>query len=137
MNNITYRKYENYSKEEIMELYNSVGWISYTEKPEMLCAAYANSLYILGAYIDNKLIGIIRVIGDGHSIIYIQDIIVHPSCQRKGIGSVLLNRVLEKYSNVYQKILLTNNEEKTVNFYESIGFTADYKLDLVAFGMFN
>ena len=137
MKNITFKQYINYKQEEIIKLYLSVGWINYTERPEMLKQAYSNSLYMIGAYDGDDLIGIIRVVGDGHSIIYIQDIIVLPDYQRRGIGKDLLERVLEKYVHVYQKILLTMNEEKTVKFYESVGFEADYNLGLVAFGMFS
>lgn len=137
MKNITFKQYINYKQEEIIKLYLSVGWINYTERPEMLKEAYKSSLYTIGAYDGDDLIGIIRVVGDGHSIIYIQDIIVLPDYQRRGIGKDLLERVLEKYAHVYQKILLTMNEEKTVKFYESVGFEADYNLGLVAFGMFS
>ena len=137
MKNITFKQNINYKQEEIIKLYLSVGWINYTERPEMLKQAYSNSLYMIGAYDGDDLIGIIRVVGDGHSIIYIQDIIVLPDYQRRGIGKDLLERVLEKYAHVYQKILLTMNEEKTVKFYESVGFEADYNLGLVAFGMFS
>lgn len=134
---ISLKPYQGYNQEEITGLYNSVGWISYTKKPEMLKKAYENSLYVLGAYSEEKLVGIVRVVGDGHSIIYIQDIIVDPSYQRKGIGSLLLDSVLERYKEVYQKILLTEKEDKTVKFYESVGFTADYDYGLVAFAQFN
>ncbi len=136
MKNITYKPYENFNEDEILKIYKSVGWVNYTENPDMLRNAYKNSLTILGAYDEDDLVGIIRVVGDGHSIIYIQDIIVRPDYQRCGIGSVLLENVLSMYSNVYQKILLTMKEEKTIKFYESIGFKADYDLDCVAFCQF-
>lgn len=137
MNTITTKAYGAYDKEEIVNIYASVGWINYTNNTDMLEQAYKHSLYILGAYEGDELVGIIRVVGDGHSIIYIQDIIVHPSHQRKGIGSLLLNKVLERYKDVYQKILMTMNEEKTVKFYESLGFIADYDIGCVAFGIYN
>ena len=37
--------------------------------------------------------------------------------------AALLRRVLEDYRHVYQKILMTDNTEKTVQFYTSAGFT--------------
>jgi|LGVF01.2.fsa_nt_gb ribosomal protein S18 acetylase RimI-like enzyme len=134
--NIKYKIYKDYQEEEVLKLYNSVQWANYTENPNMLKAAYENSLYILGAYDNDDLVGVIRVIGDGHSIIYIQDIIVRPDYQRYGIGSKLLSSALSTYSHVYQKILLTENEEKTVKFYESVGFKADHDLGCVAFCQF-
>ena len=41
-------EYRNYNESEILNLYQSVGWISYTNNPKMLENAYANSLKILG-----------------------------------------------------------------------------------------
>lgn len=89
----------------------------------------------LRQYLEYKeeLVGIIRVVGDGHSIIYIQDILVLPAYQRKGIGRLLLKNVLEKYSQVYQKVLLTDDQPKTKQFYESMGFRTADKFGCVGF----
>lgn len=133
MNNIIIKTYEGYKEEEIMPIYESVGWLNYTKKPEMLKQAYLHSLKVLAAYDGDKLVGLIRVVGDGHSIIYIQDIIVLPDYHRKGIGTQLFNQIMEQYADVYQKILLTENTPKTVEFYKQMGFTPDYVMDCVAF----
>ena len=114
--------YSKYNEEEILNLYKSVGWLNYTSNPAMLKNAYKNSLKILGAYDADKLVGIIRVVGDGYSIVYIQDMIVLPEYQRKGIGTLLLEKILFEYKNVYQKVLMTDNTEKTVRFYKTDGF---------------
>jgi len=45
---------------------------------------------------------IIRAVGDGRTIVFVQDIIVMPEYQRKGIGTKLLKAVMEKYKDVYQ-----------------------------------
>ena len=133
MENVQLKRYSVYREDEILALYKAMGWKNYYENPQMLKESYEHSLYILGAYAGEKLIGIIRVVGDGHSIIYIQDILVLLEHQRKGIGRQLLQRVLEKYSNVYQKVLLTDNQPKTVPFYESMGFWTADKLGCVGF----
>lgn len=125
--------YSKYNEEEILNLYKSVGWLNYTSNPAMLKNAYKNSLKILGAYDADKLVGIIRVVGDGYSIVYIQDMIVLPEYQRKGIGTLLLEKILFEYKNVYPKVLMTDNTEKTVRFYKSAGFMADTDIDSVAF----
>lgn len=65
------KEYKNYDETEILNLYKSVGWINYTNNPNMLKSAYSNSLKILGAYEKEKLLGIIRVVGDGHSVVFI------------------------------------------------------------------
>lgn len=122
MEPIQIRDYGHYNEEEILALYEGAGWHNYTKNPQMLRDAYEHSLCILGAYAGDSLVGILRMVGDGHSIIYIQDIIVAPALQRQGIGSRLLTQALERYTHVYQKVLLTDNTEKTVRFYEKLGF---------------
>lgn len=130
------RKYQNYNEDEITNLYKSVGWINYTNNPQMLKEAYANSLKILGAYNDEKLLGVIRVVGDGHSVVFIQDILVYPEYQRQGIGTALLQRILTEYKHVYQKHLLTENSEKMIQFYKSLGFTMDTDMGCRAFSIY-
>lgn len=119
----TVAEYSEYNEAEILNLYNSVGWTNYTDNPKMLQNAYANSLKIYGAYVDEKLIGIIRAVGDGYSQVYIQDILILPEYHRNGIGTALLQKMLDTYKDAYQLDLMTDNTEKTVKFYKSMGFT--------------
>lgn len=130
---ILIKEYIEYNEEEILHLYQSVGWINYVNNPKMLRNAYANSLKILGAYESEKLVGIIRTVGYGSSIVYIQDIVVLPEYQRQGIGRTLLKEILERYQNVYQKILFTDNTERTIRFYKSVGFEMDTDIECRAF----
>ena len=116
------KPYTQYSEAEILPLYKAVGWSNYYEHPEMLKKAYAGSLCTLAAYEDETLTGIIRCVGDGYSILFIQDILVYPEYQRRGIGTALMKAVLEKYPHTYQIELATDNTEKTVSFYKSLGF---------------
>ena len=116
--NIEIGEYKNYNPEEILNLYNNVGWYSYTNRPEMLEHAFEYSLKILGAHDGEKLIGIIRAVGDGYSVLIIQDILILPEYQRKGIGTKLLNSMLSLYPDVYQTQLVTDNTEKTIAFYK-------------------
>lgn len=127
------REYTEYKEQEILNLYQSVGWINYTQNPDMLKNAYEHSLKIIGAYDEEKLVGVIRVVGDGYSIIYIQDILVLPEYQHQGIGTLLMKKILDDYAHVYQKTLLTDNTEKSIQFYKSVGFTMDTEMDCRAF----
>lgn len=131
------KEYAVYKEAEILRLYTSVGWTNYTDNPEMLRNAYLNSLKIYGAYVDGKLVGIIRAVGDGFSVIFIQDLLVHPDFQRNGIGTLLLKRMLKEYENVYQMHLITEDSEKTISFYKSLGFTDNGDVNCKAFSKYN
>lgn len=115
-------EYLTYNEGEILRLYASVGWTAYTGHPEILRKGFENSMLVLAAYEGNQLLGILRAVGDGHTIVFVQDILVHPSHQRKGIGSALLQAILDTYSHVRQIQLATDNTEKTKAFYHAMGF---------------
>ena len=131
---IGYKKNDVVSFEEIFPLYEAVGWTNYTTNPTMLRNALEHSLFLISARDEEgKLIGFLRAVGDGYSIVYIQDIIVLPEYQRKGIGTQLLRQTLEHFKEVYQMILTTDSELKTIAFYESNGFTALSKYGCTSF----
>ncbi len=115
-------EYMQYIEQEILPLYASVGWTAYTDHPEQLRKGFENSMLTLAAYEDEQLLGIIRTIGDGHTIVFVQDILVFPEYQRKGVGSALLQAILDRYSHVRQIELTTDNTPKTIAFYKSMGF---------------
>ena len=64
------REYRQYDEREILLLYASVGWTAYTDQPETLRRGFENSLLTLAAYEENRLIGILRAVGDGPTITY-------------------------------------------------------------------
>ena len=130
---MTIQEYASYNEKELLALYDSVGWINYTRRPDMLKSAFAHSLLVLGAHDGSRLIGIIRCVGDGHSIVFIQDLLVHPEYQRQGIGKALLNAVLNRYENVYQIQLLTDDRLETAAFYQSLGFSRADTMGSAAF----
>ncbi len=116
------REYTEYKEDEIRHLYTEVGWKAYTENMSALEQGYRNSLLVLAAYEEDELLGVIRAVGDGYTIVLIQDILIYPKKQRQGIGTALLKAVLERYPNVRQIELVTDNTPKTIAFYKSIGF---------------
>ena len=131
---IGYKKKDAVSFEEIFPLYEAVGWTNYTTNPTMLKNALEHSLFLISARDEEgKLIGFLRAVGDGYSIVYIQDIIVLPEYHRQGIGTQLLRQTMKHFKEVYQLILTTDSELKTVAFYEANGFTALSKYECTSF----
>ena len=130
---IKIKEYTEFKKDEIWQLYTQVGWTAYTENMTALEQGYKNSLLVLAAYENEELLGIVRVVGDGATIILVQDILVYPQKQRQGIGTSLLKAVLERYADVRQIQLVTDNTPKTVAFYQSLGFVELEKLGCCGF----
>ena len=126
-------EYIEYNHNEIINLYESVGWANYVEHPQRLREGYKNSLCVLAAYKDTELVGILRAVGDNATILFIQDIIVLPKYQRMGIGTKLIKSVMEKYKDVYQIELLTDDTEKTISFYKSAGLTPTNEIGALSF----
>lgn len=112
-------EYKRYKEEEILPLYRAAGWQRYAGDPALLARAYDHSLKVLAAYSGGRLAGVIRAVGDGCSILYIQDILVEPALRRQGIGMALLKAMLEAYPQVYQTVLLTDDRPETADFYRA------------------
>ncbi len=127
------REYKNYKENEIINLYSSVAWTAYTDNLTSLKAGFQNSLLTLAAYDNDQLLGVIRTVGDGQTIVYIQDILVLLEYQRKHIGIALVQVVLERFREVRQIVLATNNTPKTIAFYEYLGFVQLTKMDCYGF----
>ena len=117
------KEYKEYQEDEIQTLYAAVGWTAYTEDLPALERGFQNSLLVLAAYEDGELIGLIRAVGDSATVVFVQDLLVAPQKQRQGVGTALLKAVLDRYSNVRQLLLTTDNTPKTIAFYKSLGFS--------------
>lgn len=118
---------------QIEQLYNDAKWYAYTNELENLHQALLNSLDVISAWEGNQLVGLIRVVGDGHTIIYIQDILVLNDYQNQGIVTLLMHQVLNKYDNVRQKVLLTIEAPMVRYLYEKCGFKSCNQGSEVAF----
>lgn len=115
--------------EQLIDLYASVGWSNYTNRPQQLEQAFHQSLFVMAAYDEDKLVGLIRVVGDGLTIVFIQDLLVYPQYQRQGIGRSLLQQTLERFKNVYQIQLATEQSDKNLAFYRELGFRRQEDFD--------
>jgi hypothetical protein len=84
-------------RQVVVDLYGSVGWSAYTNDPDTPVRALIGSSTVAVARDAGELVGLARVVSDGASIAYLQD--------------------------VRQKVLLTDNEPGQKAFYESLGFS--------------
>ena len=119
---ISVRKQEVVKLENVLHLYRAVGWTNYTHQLQMLKQALSHSLAIYLALDGDVVVGLVRLVGDGFSSVFVQDLIVLPSYQRQGIGSALMKEALGDFKDAYQVQLVTDQTEKTLGFYHSLGF---------------
>ena len=119
---ISVRKQDVVKLEDVLHLYQAVGWTNYTNQPQMLEQALPHSLAVYLAFDGEKIVGLIRLVGDGFSSVFVQDLIVLPTYQRQGIGSALMKQALGDFKGAYQVQLVTEETERTLGFYRSMGF---------------
>ncbi|MFJ7886911.1 GNAT family N-acetyltransferase [Lysinibacillus xylanilyticus] len=134
---IVFKEEKYIDKNDLKVLYEDVEWYAYTKDLDQLQQALLNSINVLSAWENNQLIGLTRVVGDGLTILYIQDILVLNSHQNRGIATDMMNHILEKYKDVRQKVLLTEEAPDVRHFYEKNGFQSCDKGSLVAFAKMN
>jgi ribosomal protein S18 acetylase RimI-like enzyme len=81
-----------------------------------------NSYFYICCFNDNELIGFLDVVSNGITDAYIQDIIVKPQFQGKGIGKKLMNMAIEKLKEdgVYAISVLFH--ESNLEFYKKFNF---------------
>lgn len=120
---ITYSSNTPPSCSEMLALYNSVGWSAYTNTPERLVRSVLNSSHVVCAHQAELLVGLARVVSDFGTLVYLQDVLVAPGMQRRGIGAELVARVLEPFADVRQTVLLTDADPGLAEFYTSLGFS--------------
>ena len=119
---ISVRKQEVVKLENVLHLYQAVGWTNYTHQPQMLEKSLSHSLAIYLALDGEAIVGLVRLVGDGFSSVFVQDLIVLPSHQRQGIGRALMKEALGDFKEVYQIQLATEQTEKNLGFYRFLGF---------------
>ena len=119
---IKFTKETSISIDDVLHLYQAVGWTNYTNQPQMLEQALSHSLTTYLARDGEEIVGLVRLVGDGFSSVFVQDLIVLPSYQRQGIGSDLMKEALGDYKDAYQVQLATEQTEKNLGLYRSLGF---------------
>ncbi len=113
---------ELFTKEQLQELFKSVGWLS-ANYPERLFKAMNNCETVFTAWDNDKLVGLVNAIDDGELTAYVHYLLVNPEYQGQGIASELLRMVKEKYKNYLYVILVAENKP-LIEFYSKNGFEA-------------
>jgi GNAT superfamily N-acetyltransferase/predicted enzyme related to lactoylglutathione lyase len=78
---------------EYETLVRAVGWAGHMNL-EVAPAALENTLYSVVAVEGDRSVGMARLVGDGATFFYVQDVMVLPGRQRLGIGTALMEAVM-------------------------------------------
>lgn len=119
---------------EILRLYKLAGWWRGDADPEEAVEIAEKSFLFAGAFAGEKLIGMARVISDGISDAYIQDVIVDPAFRKKGVGRRLVLALVEELKKKGIDWIGLVAEPGTDPFYESMGFRLQKGYHLMLFG---
>ncbi len=114
--------YSHYREDEILSLYLDAGWTAYTRDKAALKKGFEHSLKVLAAYEDGKLIGLLRAVGDGFTVVWVQDLLVLSAFRRRGVGRALLQAITQKYAHVRQIMLASDSTGENAAFYNACGF---------------
>ena len=108
------------------QLFETTGWNeSYGAEREELYAALTASWYTLAAYNErSELIGFGRIVSDGVLYAFFCDMIILPEYQRKGIGSRLLKKLIQRCEQAHIRVLWLFSASGKTGFYQKHGFCA-------------
>jgi len=102
---------------QIRDALKQAGMGYYT--PEQHQVAFQNSFAVVFAFDGDNLIGFGRAMADGAYQAAVYDIVVLPEYQKRGIGRLIMERILEKIAHC--NIILYANIGRE-GFYEKLGF---------------
>jgi GNAT superfamily N-acetyltransferase len=124
------------SLDQLVSLYDSVGWRIYTADPDRLQRAIRNAHWLATAWEGDRLLGLCRTVGDGETVCCLQDILVRPDAQRRGIGRALVQACLDDHAHIRQLLLLTDDRPEQLAFYRSLGLSSIRELNDVQLNCF-
>ena len=119
MGEIEYKEIHEFKKDDLQDLFLSVGWSS-GHFPEKLQIAMKNFQTVISAGDGDKLVGMACVLDDGVMNAYVHYLLVRPEYQDNGIGKHLVKKVKDIYKD-YMRIVVVGYDEE-IGFYESCGF---------------
>ncbi len=120
MKEIEYTEERRFTKEQVEELFLSVGWVS-GKHPDKLYKALQQSPYVLSAWDGERLVGLIRGIDDGCMTAFLHYALVSPQYQGQGIASQLVEKAKKHYRGFFY-INAMPEESRNAPFYERHGF---------------
>src|SRR5437773_5809782 len=105
--------------ESVLALYRANEWSS-AQKPDLLHKALLGSHSLLTAWDGTRLVGLGNAISDGYLVVYYPHLLVLPEYQGRGIGTDLMRRLMARYPDFHQHIIIADG--RALDFYRKCGF---------------
>ena len=124
---VEYRNQKDLPCNELYQLFYAVGWVNEDNTKEDITVqamldnfniGFLNSTFVFSAWVENRLVGCVRVLSDLHFRSIIYDLAVLPEYQHKGIGKELVRRCI----NACESSEWLVQTDMAKGFYEKIGF---------------
>lgn len=129
---IEYKTQKDLPCNELYKLFLAVGWADEDKTTQAMIdnfnIGFKSSTFVFSAWVEERLVGCVRVLSDLHFRSVIYDLAVLPEYQNKGIGKELVKRCINSCES--SEWLVQTDMAK--GFYEKIGFieNSDYFLTI-------
>ena len=129
---VEYKSRKDLPCNELYQLFLAVGWATEDKTSQAMIdnfnIGFINSTFVFSAWVEERLVGCVRVLSDLHFRSIIYDLAVLPEFQNKGIGKELVQKCINACES--SEWLVQTDIAK--GFYEKMGFkeNSDYFLTI-------
>lgn len=122
--NIVIKTIKSVPKHELLKLYKDAGWWepSWDSRPDFLNYIVKDSALFVGAFYEERLIGMGRALSDLASDAYIQDVAVLKEFQGEGVGKKIIQKLIALLKENHVDWIGLIAQPGTSSFYKKLGF---------------
>lgn len=106
----------------VLALYRSAGWWEEGDDVTAIPGILAGSWAVCAARCEGRLVGMGRVLSDGRSDAYIQDVVVLPEFRHRGVGAGLVGFLRDHCVRSGLRWIGLVAQPGTLAFYRRLGF---------------
>lgn len=128
----TFKDNPELTEAEVLSLYSAVGQQNEVQQIKKLMQGIERS-YVLAAYHEEKLVGVLRAVTDDATIFLIQEMVIHPEYQHHKVNEQLIAQVIQTFENIEQMMVAANLDDSTKQFYEQCGFKSFEDMNIRGF----
>lgn len=128
----TFKDNPELTETEVLSLYSAVGQQNEVQQIKKLMQGIDRS-YVLAAYHEKKLVGLLRAVTDDATIFFIQEMVIHPEYEHDNLDERFMAQVIQTFENIEQMMVAANLDDSTKQFYEQCGFKSFEDMNIRGF----